>query len=624
MQIHVEIQDASGAKLGELHQLVSASVTRSLDGAGSFDFSVPSTDEHAALLTNKRRAVVYLDYMGVNRRELGRGIIDNVSERDTGNGWTTSASGPDILTELKYTTTKIGREFANQTISDITSTLVALATGWSAGVESGVAADLLSTRFDGETVLRALQIVAENQGLHLRLGTAGKVLEVGAFGTTGDVTLMNAGQFIDVASYGNHAIAFIESISIKRTSDALATRLYPLGAGTNADAALTLEDSTRDTPYPIQSETTNGRTQYYIENEGASTEFGVIEKVGTFKTIAPLENSVTSIGYAANALYDAAAAWLERYSVTQEVINVTVTKLTQTVRPGDKIRLMYKGRVPLASGDYVFRNYDADFWVMSVTETVDSQGVSVSMELSDIDRYEQNNASVVIGALEELRVSGMRVQPSFAALPFYFEEDIDSTHAINRVVPVIDDAVFQLNRAKLFVRTTPFRANARGAATVTSDATGHQHTWASVLATPDGGGGFTTQTFSFSDGSNIWYFNAASNFNPGTTTQVFALNENPEHTHTIPAADLDYGIYDDDPNYPTSLTISINGSTVVSGADSGGTGLNTSYDVTDYFLPPTAAALRQDHTVEIECTSNQGTVECMLVFWALFLPFKFT
>lgn len=634
MKLLVDVLNAAGEKqgAGPIRDILSASVTRALDGAGSFDFTIAATNENASLLVNKRRVVLYMEYLGIYR-EIGRGIIDQINHKDSPGSYSISVSGPDILSELKYTSTLLGREFNAETIGDAVNTLVGLASGWSVDSETAISEEVISARFDGDPVLKALQILAENQGYHIRLGSSGKTLEFGAFGTATGLILTSAGQGTSNAITSNHDVALMTSISLKSETEAVATRLYPLGAGQSADASLTLEFATRTSPYSIQSTSANGRTQYYIENSDASDEFGVIEKFGKFSKIAPLSNDVGDIENGANALYDAAAAWLRRNSVRQDVLNVQVTKLTQTVRAGDKVRLIYKGHIDAGNQRRVFRDYDDEFWVLRVQESISTSGVTVSLDLSNVDKMEKDAAGTIIGAIEELRINGMRVQPSYAPLPWGpFQRDIDSTHSILMRMPIIDDSIFALERAKLFIRTAPFRANTIGAAsetipTTTSAPTGHRHTWASVLATPDSGAGFTTQTFSFSDGTNIWYFNAASNFNPGTTTPVFALNENPEHTHdvTLPAHSHDqlYGIYDDT-EYPDHVTIVVNGEEIVADADPSGTGLDTVYTITAQLKPPIAAALRQTHQIGITCEGGQGSVEVLVLLWIQAIPFKLT
>jgi hypothetical protein len=645
VRLQVDILNAAGVKqgAGPITDIISASVTRAFDGAGSFDFTLLAANPNADLLVNKRRVVLYLDYLGT-RREIGRGIIDNIESKDSNGSEMTSVSGGDILNELKYASTLIGRELDNVTISSALTTLIGLASGWAVDTETAVSTDVISARFDGDTVLRAMQIIAENQGYHLRLGETGKTVEFGAFGASNGVILLKAGmnaqggQNGSAGSPSNSDIGYISNITLKSQTEAIATRLYPLGAGQNADAALTLEFATRTSPYAVQSTSANGRTQYYIEDSQGVEDFGTIEKFGKFSKIAPLSNTVGDIENAANALYDAAAAWLVRNATAQTVLNVQVAGLTQTVRPGDKVRLMYKGRIYQGAQAYVTRDYDDDFWVLRVQESMSTSGVSVSLDLSNIDKQIQSEQSVVIGSIEELRINNMRVQPTFAPLPYYRKEDIDSTHSINIQMPVIGDTVFELNRAQLFIRTTPFRSNttgtAAGGSSTETSAGGGDHNHIIMQNASDTPGGYSTRKFSMAYGSlsspSIGFFDIPSSVaHAGSQPADYIVTASASGTHThdvtLPSHthDQTYGIFDDT-DYPTSVTIEVNGATIVSGADPGGAGLeNVIYDITSALKPPTAAALRQTHTIEISCASGQGSVECLVLLWCNFLPFKF-
>lgn len=611
MRISVDILDASDNPIATLQGVTSVSVARVLDGPGRISFSVPCAAAGADAITVKRRARFTLDYLGV-RRDLGTMIIDKVADRDNNGTWERSADGSDILTELKHVSTLVGRSFANQSAAIIVNSLINLASGW--GMSADAAAGLWSTsiRYDGDTVLRALQILAETGGFHLRLGDSGKALEFGAFGDETDILICNAGQF---PPDGHNAgdTGFITSISMERTSEPLATRIYPLGAGNSGDAALTIASSSRTAPYTIQNTTANSRTHYYIENPAAVAEYGVVEKYGQFKNIAPLANTVADIQAAANALYDVAAIWLRRNSVVQETLRVSVAGLNRAVKPGDKVRLTYKGRLQTDTADWLARDYDDYFWVVSVTERVSSSGITLELMLSNVDKQDENEAETIVGSIEELRVQGIRVQPTFAPLPFTFQDSLDATHDLTVAVPIIDSAVFQLQRALLYLRTTPFRVNAKAE----TSSTAHDHL---VLRSSDGtaAGTMATRRFTIVEQTTgtLYHFDASADV--GASARFFSTAPGGGHTHT-----LDYGVYDDT-DYPDHISVSINSSSVVTGLDSGGTGLNTVLTVTDYLQPPTAAALRQTHTIDITCTGGQGTIYGLLLLWCQFLPFALT
>lgn len=609
MRLWADVLTPAGAKVGDgpVMALRSASVARVLDGAGSVSIEVPGTDKRAIeLLQSKRRLVIYAqDTENGAAREIGRGVIDDIDRGDAAGGWTLSAGGPDILAELKYTNTLFARTYNQQSIASVVSSLVGLAAewGWADWTSSaGGTSNLISARYDAATVLKALQSLVSQQGLHLRMGLSGKQVEVGAFGESNGLRIIKTDAIMP-ALYENDEVALISTIKTGTKSEALATWLLPLAGGQNVDSALTLEKSTRTGPYPILTMSgPDGRTLYYIKKQTGIDAYGIIPQVGTFKEISPITNSDTDIRNAANALYDAAVAWLDRYSVAQETFTLTVRKCRKTVRPGDKVRITYIGEVETDSGLFTFREIDGDYWVMKATERFGMEWGTVDLEVSSIDRYMKDAGQVIIGALEQIRVQGMSVQPTFCLSPYGpYQRDIDSTHAVN--VPLrITDSVFELSRALLQIKSGPFRANAK---TVTA----HTHL---IMRSSDGTtpGTLALRTFTILEQSTGTLYHFQAQADVGASARFFDAQASATNT-------LDYGIYDDT-DYPDNLTIKVDGVTVASGLDPSGTGLDFSVDIKDQLL----TNLRSTHTINITCGGGQGELEISFELYPIITPFK--
>lgn len=615
--IEVEIYDASGRKLGYGPiSATGADVTRRLDGAGGISFEAPGTDarlwEAAAdgnpLLQEERRARLYT-LQGGQRVEIGRGIITELNASDTTSAWRASASGVDELEELKRSVCHIGTEFNYVPMSSVAMTLAGLA-GWAASVDSAAAGLLISARFDGESVLKAFQQLVGQNGLHLRPGTAAQTLEIGAFGTASGLTLLQTSEMLP-GTEASQAVAAIESLSLKRSSQAVANRIFVFGAGQNLDAALTLARSSRSTPYTIKNTVRNGRTLYYLEDEASSARYGVIEKYVVIKEIAPLDNTDTLIARAADALYDAAAAWLQRNAWAQDSYSVTVRDCKQRLRAGDTVRVIYRGFIEQKhEGRTIIlppRDINAVFWVLSARESVGQGGVNVNLEISNIDRYMQDVAEVIVGSLEQIRVQGMRVQPTFCLSPYGpYQRSIDATHPVN--VPLtIRETVFTLDYCILQVKTGAFRVNAKPE----TSSTAHDHL---VLRSSDGTAAGTMATRRFTileqDTGTLFHFDASSDV--GASARFFETAPGGAHSHN-----LDYGIYDDT-SKPAGLTVQVDGVTVASGLDAGGAGLNWEMNI----APQLNQNLRSEHTITITCASGQGEVEVSFELWPTVTPFK--
>lgn len=610
MRIWADIYDASGTLLGKgpVTSLKSASVTRHLDGAGSIGLSVPLTDERArTLLANERRARLYVEHDG-ETRELGRGIIRNLRVGVTDGGMTLLVDGPDDLDELKRTNVLLGRSYSG-TAASIAGSLTALAAGWTASVSGG--SNLVSARYDGTSVLKALQELTEQQGLHLRLGENDHELEVGAFGDTIGLRLQQMTR-VHRSAYRNDEIAFVERLNIAHDSEGAVNWLLPLGQGEGV-SALTLEHSTRSSPYPIQTMTgPDGRTLYYLSDSASIAAYGTIQKVISFRQIGAISNSDADLELAANALYDAAAYWLQRNAVQLDTYRVTVRKVRALVRPGDKLRLAYKGIVYKGSEPYTYVEVDDDFWVVKATERWGVEGGALDLELASVDRVAQDAARLVVGAIEQIAINNLRVQTYQHRSAFVYRRELDSTHTATCPIE-LSDATTALNRCKVRVVTRSFRSTAAAAASgggATSSAGGGQTSSA-------GGGGI------YGDTGGNFFTGANLDIGGGLHNHAYAVSGHShnipdhthtvtDHTHTVPdhTHPIEYGIADDT-DVPLTLSLYVDGNDV--SADLGGPwagtgGIDEVVDITSY-LVSASGGLRTAHEIELRCASGQGEAE---------------
>ena len=458
MRLWVEVTDASGTKLGEGPILTAngASVTRVLDGVGSVGFEVPLTDVRArGLLQNERRVNLWMEANTVVR-QLGSGVIRNLKVSDTPAGKVLDVDCTDLLDELKRKSVLLNRIFSQVPLSSEVNTLVGLA-GWANTVESAYASTLRDDRYDGVSVLKALQTLVENMGLHLRLAATGRTVEIGAFGTALDLTLMNVGS-LPFEAYSNPQIAIIEKITEETSSEDLCNWLIPVGGG-EGEAALTLAKSTRS---GIGTTVVNGKTLYYIQNAASIATYGQIEDVGQFKDIVPIANTSPSQAIAANALYDAASAWLTRYAVPLKTYRVSLKKVDQLIRAGDKVRLRYSGQVETDNGTFTYLDVDDLFWVMKVTEKISSSGTGVDLQIATIDRYEQTVEQTLIGAVESINLRGLKPQTyptTFTYTYKDFVQEFDVSYLGARKYAQfelkLDDSISSIVRVKLKFTSAP-------------------------------------------------------------------------------------------------------------------------------------------------------------------------
>lgn len=596
--IWVDVLDSPwNVNLGRIKTLTDLRFTRSLDGAGRFSFSLPLTDDKAqSLLQVERRIVAYtLDGNGNGIREVGRGIITKLGVSAGASGWSRTVDGVDQLHELKRLTTGLARTYNNQTIANIGASLIAEAGAWSF---SSTVTDQTIARYDGESILKAFQMLAEHSGNHIRLD-GNRTIELGSFGSASGIRAINR-QRIPQEAYGNDNICFIESFREEKDSGTMFNWLLPIMSGMG-EAAVGLEFSTRTSPYTIQTMTGfDFTTRSFIADSTSIATYGQIERIAKFTQIAPLSNSAAALELAANALYDASVAQLERYKDPQEVYSMTVRKVWgTTIKPGDKIYVRYKGFVTNEAGDVVnFVDVDDEFWILDVTERFGVEGTAVDLKISSIDRRELSTAEVIVGKLDSMIVDGLRVEPYFSRDGFVDKFEIDSTH----------DAVFNLDftdavqravRVRMRVITLPFRATAQS-----TEATATPIKFAGVaLGAPTSK--LYWRKFNLYDGTAM---RTHAILSPEETAEdTFETRPGVDDTHTH---DMVYGIVDDT-EFPADMTITINGTDRTlalegSATIAGGSALDETYDITEYLNA------NANNTVVIGCGSGQGLVKVII------------
>lgn len=605
MQLYADIYDPTGVtKLGTRQlMLIDATITRALDGAGSFNFTVPALDSNAlAVLQNKRRVRIFIQHESA-ARELGRGVIETVQRDDAGSKQI-RVSGPDEIAYLKYKNTGLARSYNGATVSAAMTALTGLA-GWTA---SGTNTNTVSMRFNGESVLKAVQTLTEQQGIHFRNGSTVGQIEFGVFGADSGLRAMRTEVGIEREAELNDALIWIEDLALTTDSKDIYNYLIPLGGG-EGEAALTLEKSTRTTPYTVQTGTRpDGRTFWFLSASSSISAYGQIEKVGTFKNIAPLSNTDADIQNAANALYDATAAYLQRYAVPLDSYTLTAKKGRATLKPGDKIRVVYKGEIATDEGALVWRDINALFWVMEVSERHGTTGDSWSLKIATVDRVEQDIAQVIIGAIDDIELNNIIVQTYPTVAPYVYQRDIAPSYPAR--IPVrVTDAVFKLNRCNIRLKTAPFRSNVTGGAAGGN----HDHViFAANNISPLPA--YTTRNYIFNTQSSAANVGLQVN---GAYDQVRTYTASGDHTHAAL-----YGIFDDT-DTPTGLQIWVNGidRTAALGGpfavSPGAITIDLNAGLITGYLNTASGGLRQEHTVEVRCTGGKGRIEAIVELYEI-------
>jgi hypothetical protein len=440
MRIWADVYDTNGNKLttGSQMAIKSLSVSDQLDAASPWSASVALEERALDTLDYDQEVRVYVQVDDVHApREVVRGILREINKEEKESGPSFSMGGSNSLDALTEETVGLGCVFNETAIQTVVNNLAGLKSGWSAVVDSDIAGDLMTARFDGVHLFKAIKRITEEKGVHFRSGTAPKTVEVGAFGTS---VLTPNGLTVRAeklpSTVGDELLTVdevigIASMSVKGKSRDLINWAIPMGAGEGI-AATTLRDTTynilnedgttyrsgaRGNPtYPIYRRVNAyGVVEYYIDASGGA---GKRKKVVSFKDIGPVANSDLAKRLASDALADACIAWLQRMREVLVSYRFSAKKVHVNVRAGDKIRVRYKGFVDVLEDEQAgkkpyltYINLDRDMWVMKVSKTFSESGeISHDFEVNTIDRHVLDETRILVDALEMMQAQNVGIK----------------------------------------------------------------------------------------------------------------------------------------------------------------------------------------------------------------------
>ena len=385
-------------------------------------------------------------------------------------------SGPSILQELVYDNTLLGRTLDDVTPLAALTTLLA-GTAWATGTVDGGLSNI-SARFDGAPIFNAVAKLADILGVHVREIPTRKV-DFGAFGVDSGIVLM-APPAASPAIDNNPLVGIIQNIKVTEEGTGIINRVIPCGAGEGntlfqlgpaKGAAAGTPWSTRSIaggfPYDIEHDTgPNAEEYYYLEDAASVAAYGTRKKVLADKDIAPIANSPTAFENAANALYDLAAAYLGKFKDPLKVYDIGVSKLADTFRVGDTVRVVYRG---IAETDVATRttwlNVDANLVVLEKTRSFDASGADKwDLKVATVARYLQDDQEILIGALETLRAFRTSIKYyTFEANHGTERDSVATGHNFDYTVEY-DANVSYLHKVKLYVQLKKLKSSVTGGA----------------------------------------------------------------------------------------------------------------------------------------------------------------
>lgn len=388
---YVDVEDASGTKLGSgpLKTVSRWVYTTRFDRAGTISCPFLASDPQAEYVTNRRYLRAWALLNGV-WTEVGYGRVDNLEDSFDNDGRVVkTASGLDVTTELGDLTVgdlEIGAG-SGATHATAVNAIGAYAPGtWGFIPAESPANDYLYALFAGESVLGAFIHLAERTRTHFYRGTGRELVFTSETEDSGIRAIQARGQL------AAHTCAITSLRRSVDTHDYL-SRIITAGSGTGR-AKLTLAATDRTPP----SGYTLNKEQSYIQNDAAWAADPKNFPAVDFKEITPISNTDADLRAAANMLFDAALAELQRRSslADQYTYELAVTGCSRLLRPMQTIRVVYYD--PDQGIDI-----DEDLLILEATWEVDGNSIRTSrLVVSTDDRWPDSD----IQAAAERAVQG--------------------------------------------------------------------------------------------------------------------------------------------------------------------------------------------------------------------------
>jgi hypothetical protein len=285
--------------------------------------------------------------------------------------------------------------------------------------------------FQGESVLSALVLLAEQTGEHFTLSAAAR--RVWWLGAAQNDSGLRAVQALEP---GDETMAIT---SLRRTQDSydVCTRLYGYGGGVGT-GRLTIEPAGAAI---LPAGWVRDPDGLYLENTTATAAYGRIDRREDFPDIAPVDARETQITYAANMLLARMRNSLLRRSQLQYAYSLEVAPGKYDVWPGQTIRVVYHEWVD----GYHSVNIDATLWVLEISQRVTTDGLRLAgLTVATVDSHPANDYNTVARLIGSVRQERSTELPSSsftsnrAGVPVALNVKNGEITGIRRVKPISD------------------------------------------------------------------------------------------------------------------------------------------------------------------------------------------
>lgn len=462
----IDILDVNGDRLGDgpLNNVISIEDTHRLDAIGSLTFAMPASDERARYI----HAGVSFDVYDSVDGYLGRFYYKsrNIDTRVEG-GSQLIVTAHDQLIELARQSVHFRLTYGNEDVADVVSALVAMASGWSVVVDAGIGDT--SVMYEGESVLRAVDVLRDRWNQHYRLG-GNQILEFGTFGDTEDIVLRNLPGQVQIDIESNLNVAIVDTMRVLEEADEIFNKIIPLGAGQGV-AQLTIEEATLGTYAVEEGFNVDGSSYWYIENAVSVSAYGQRERVLMLPQMRPITNSEANITNAANALKLSAEAYIARHLIPRVTYQINVRALRQELHVGNIVRLQYRDVVE----NFGFVDVDDYFYIMDITRRRHVGGQrSAQLVIASIAERRTADTDIMLEIISDVRALKINIPITLAYSPVGpYVQRIGSAHPAIFTIRIGEEVTY-LNYAKMRFKTSPLKSSvtsvaAAGSSSVTSD-----------------------------------------------------------------------------------------------------------------------------------------------------------
>jgi hypothetical protein len=505
MSFRIDVLSAAGVKSGPpITEVLGLSVSDLINQVGEATITIPAAIAAQRGLARGNRYQIYSDELGY----LGEythfdSTIDATAE-------TMSIVCRDSLIQLAERVAGFRRNFNNVGLNTVLNDLRDdFSPAWTVTYEGGTTiTDPITFSIEGENYLRILDYMRQYvRGWFRRNGDT--EIRFGTFTSTTPVATFVAPTMVLEGLPTTQAL--ITQITRTRAGSEVVNRVYPVGAGIG-ETKLDLRYSNRSSPYTVTSGVVGGGvTAYWLEDSASANTYGRVDRVVAWNEIRPITNSAADLTNAANALYDIASAYLEKYKSENDAYTLSAVEVPASLRVGDLVRVVYNGVAELENGTVGWLNVANNFFVTQITRAFDDSGNAiVSLDISANGDAIIGNTEILYDILADVQTLKLRTQPTQTyyskASPTMPLDSAGTTTA--SFAFTIGSEVLEVNQMALEFELAPLRTFATGAAsgggqTVTSSSGG--------ASTPtSSAGGSSTPTSSAGGSSTLTSSSAGS------------------------------------------------------------------------------------------------------------------